>query len=341
MRGRAWVKLTQRAALVVLSQVLAVAAVFAVVNQQNSFYLTWTELVGAANPGVVTIQTGAESPAATAPASPSSAASPTTTTTSAVGGANAFTADGTGLLVADVTGSHSGVHGQILVWTPPGYTGSGAALPVVLALAGYPGNPVDTFNGLRLRTILPDLIASGKLPPMIVVSATTDIDGKDWGCSDAPGGPSVATWLSVDVQSTVRAHFNVDAHSRWNLLGLSAGATCAVRLALTHFDQFEAAASIAGYNTPDAPVLTGDPAATRANNLMTLAAAGTPRPVSLLLAASKQDPGTLGDALALQRSVGPGVQADVETVARGGHNWEVWAAMTPPALTWLGQHFSP
>jgi S-formylglutathione hydrolase FrmB len=176
---------------------------------------------------------------------------------------------------------------------------------------------------------------------MIVVSATTNIDGKDWGCSDAPGGPSVATWLSDDVQSTVRAHFNVDAHSRWNLLGLSAGAACAVRLALTHFDQFAAAASIAGYNAPDAPVLTGDRATISANNLRTLAAAGTPRPVSLLLAASRQDPGTLGDAKALQRSVGTGVQADIEEVAHGGHNWDVWAAMTPPALIWLGQHISP
>ena len=331
VRGRAWLKVVQRVGLVALCQLLAVAGAFAVVNQQNSFYLTWSELAGAANLGTVTIQ---DAP----PASPGGA---TTVKSTPSANAGPFAPAADGMLEATVTGPRSGVTGQILVWTPPGYSPSGPPLPVLLSLNGYPGNPIDAINGLGLPTAVPHLIASGALPPMIVVAASTNIGGKDWGCADTPGGPRVDTWLTRDVRELIQANFRVLEQSRWSVLGLSAGGTCAVRLTLLHSDAFGAAVGIAGSNAPDSPALTVDRATARANNLLTLVAAGAPRDVTLLLAVSRQDPGTLREAQALQKAVGPHVTADIEAIASGGHNWAVWAAMTPPALTWLGHHLDP
>ncbi|MGV8978205.1 MAG: alpha/beta hydrolase [Cellulomonas sp.] len=337
MRGRAWLKAAQRVGIIALCQLLAVAGAFAVVNRQNSFYLTWSELAGAADLGAVTIDGGppaSPDPVATTPSSPSASAEAGAVRPSA----SLFTPGAAGTVEAMVTGARSGVTGQILVWTPPGYSASGPKLPVLLALHGYPGNPIDAINGLGMPAALPQLIASGALPPMIVVAASTNIGGKDWGCADAPGSPRVDTWLTQDVREIVQANFRVREQSRWSVLGLSAGATCAVRLTLLHPDAFGAAVSIAGSNAPDSPALTVDRATRNANNLLTLVAAGTPRAVSLLLAVSRQDPGTLHDAQALQKAIGAHVTADIAVIEHGGHNWNVWAAMTPPALTWIGQH---
>ena len=252
--------------------------------------------------------------------------------------ASPFAPAAAGMVQATVTGPRSGVTGQVLVWTPPGYSPSGPPLPVLLSLNGYPGNPIDAINGLGMPTAIPQLIASGALPSMIVVAASTNIGGKDWGCADAPGGPRVDTWLTRDVRELVQANFQVLGQSRWSVLGLSSGGTCAVRLTLLHPDAFGAAVGMAGSNAPDSPALTVDRETARANNLLTLVAAGAPRDVSLLLAVSRTDPGTLRDAQALQKAVGPHVTVDIAAIEHGGHNWAVWAAMTPRALTWLGQH---
>lgn len=334
-RGRAWLKVVQRVGLVALCQLLAVAGALAVVNQQNSFYLTWSELAGAADLGAVTIQDG---PPASSGVVSTAKSTPSASAGAVPPSASPFAPAAAGMVQATVTGPRSGVTGQVLVWTPPGYSPSGPPLPVLLSLNGYPGNPIDAINGLGMPTAIPQLIASGALPSMIVVAASTNIGGKDWGCADAPGGPRVDTWLTRDVRELVQANFQVLGQSRWSVLGLSSGGTCAVRLTLLHPDAFGAAVGIAGSNAPDSPALTVDRATARANNLLTLVAAGAPRDVSLLLAVSRTDPGTLRDAQALQKAVGPHVTADIAAIEHGGHNWAVWAAMTPRALTWLGQH---
>lgn len=346
VRGPVPLRVLQRLGLLLACQLTAVSALFATVNQANDFYVTWGELAGAAAPGDVQIVPDGSGPrpGTTAPTTVTSAGAPSAPAAPATPSgapATTFTPDGTGLLVAQVHGPRSGVDGQIMVWTPPGYSPTGAALPVLLTLDGSPGNPVDTYNGLQLVAKETALLAAGTVPPTLLVSATTNVDGTDWGCSNAPGGdPQVATWLTQDVPDIISASFHVQpvASRRWQVMGYSSGATCSVRLALTTPALFSAAVSLAGSNVPDAHVLSGTAQATKDNDLRTLAAAGTPRPVALLLAASKQDSSTSSDALSLQRAVGRNVTADLELVTRGGHNWDTWQAMTSPALTWLAQH---
>ncbi|MCG2799819.1 MAG: esterase family protein [Cellulomonas sp.] len=338
VRGNAFLRGLQRVLLMVLAQLLAIAAIFGVVNQVNQFYVTWSELVGSVEPGTPTIVPGTGSTSVATPeVDPATPDDPGAATTAPT----AFTDDGSGLLTAQVTGTKSGVDGQIIVWTPPGYSATGDALPVLLTLDGFPGNPSDTFNGLQLVSTITSMISAGTMEPTIVVSATTNVNGDDWGCANAPtGGPQVATWLTQDVPDIVAASFNAKAPStfRWQVMGLSAGAACSVRLTLTEPTIFSAAASLAGFNIPDSPILSGSDQETKDNDLRTLAAKGTSEPVALLLAASKQDGDSASDAEKLQAAVGPNVTADLEILKTGGHNWDTWLAMTPAALTWLAQH---
>jgi enterochelin esterase-like enzyme len=345
VRGHAVLRLLQRVGLVLICQVTAVGLVFASVNHANTFFVTWAELRGAAGTRVVTIQgddtarpqasEGAAPAQPTLPA-PTGHADPKSTRSPARLPAG-YTLTNGGAARTQVVGPASGVSGELDVWTPPGYDAHHAGgYPVILALDGYPGQPIDSLNGLDLFTAVPAAIEAGHLTASIVVSATTNVDGKNWGCADTPGGPHVGTWLTRDVPALLSRDFAVRPGARWAVLGMSEGGWCAVRLALTDPTQFAAAISLSGGNAPDAPPLLHTAADRHANDLRTLAANGTAPPVDLLLAATRQDPGTASDARALQQKAGPGVHVDLELLDHGGHNWDVWKQMTPAALTWLG-----
>jgi enterochelin esterase-like enzyme len=213
-------------------------------------------------------------------------------------------------------------------------------LPVILVLPGVPGDAGSVMTLMNLPTTMTALIQSGAAKPAILVSADTSIGGKNWDCADVPGGAAVTTWLSQDVRSLIESHFHVlGAAHRWTALGLSSGGNCAVRLALTRPASFAAAASLSGSDAPESRALTGSSASIQANDLRTLAAAGASPPVSLLLAASREDPGTVADATSLQSAAtSHGIKADLEVISHGGHTWTTWQRMAGPALTWLGQH---
>lgn len=335
VRGRAVVRLVQRVGLVLVCQVTAVGVVFAAVNHANSFFVDWAELGGAGGTGAVTIQ--GDGTVAPLPSEGPTRGGDPTPTPPPTGLPPGYTLTDGGTATAHVVGPASGVSGELVVWTPPGYDAHHAGgYPVILALDGYPGQPIDAINGLDLPTAVPAAVAAGQLTASIIVSATTNVDGKNWGCADTPGGPRVGTWLTSDVPALLSRDFAVRPGARWAVLGLSEGASCAVRLALTDPTQFAAAISLSGGNAPDAPALSRTAADRHSNDLRTLADNGVALPVDLLLAATRQDKGTASDATALQQTTGHGVHVDVELLDHGGHNWDVWKKMTPPALAWLG-----
>lgn len=329
VRGPWAIRTAQRTALLLGCQVAAVLLAFALVNHANGFYDSWDELVDP-TPAVPVVSTG--SPVATAPSSSARSAARSPSPQHAV-----FVPGQSGTQTGQATGALSGITGEIDVWTPPGYDPSRpGGYPVLLALGGHPGQPIDAISGLRLEAGVTAAVQSGTLRPSIVVAATTNIRGRDRGCADVPGGDQVATWLTQDVPALVASGFDVSTTDRWSVIGLSSGGYCAVRLALTDPTQFVAAVSIAGDNRPDAVDLRS----ASANDLRSMAKRGATPAVHVLAAASKQDADTANDALALQAAAGPGVGVDLETAERGGHNWAVWASMVPPALTWLGSHQS-
>ena len=327
VRGPAPVRTLQRIGLVLLCQVTAIAVVGAAINRLDGFFATWTDVagilrdVGGAVPGAPTSQ-------------PTAASGRPATVDEASHGPFRWSG---GLWRAHLHGAVSGVSGDVLVWTPPGYDPHrSGGYRVLLALSGYPGTPVTTINGLRLPDAVSSRIAGGRLPPTLVVTASTNLHGENWDCADVPRGPRVATWLTHDVAGLVAQSFDVAA-ARWTAIGTSTGAYCAAHLALTEPTHVGAAIVIGGENAADSPALVAAHGA-HAADLRTLAAAGTTAPVALVVAASRQDGTTASDALALAAAAAPGVTVTTRLRATGGHVWPVWADMAATGLDWLADH---
>lgn len=328
VRGPAALRVLQRIGLVLVCQLTAVAVVGVTLNRIDGFFATWTDVAGILKDVGGTVPTVTASP-------PSSTASTGQPATAAESTRGPFVWSG-GLWRAHAHGAASGVTGDVLVWTPPGYDAHRpGGYRVLLALSGYPGTPVTTINGLDLPAAVTARAGDGRLPATIVVTASTNLDGQNWDCADVPGGPQVATWLTRDVAGLVGQSFDV-APGRWTTIGVSTGAYCAVRLAVTAPARVGAAIALGGVDAADSPVLAGR--AAHANDLRTLVAAGADPPVSLFLAASRQDGSTAADAEALRTAAGPGVTATVHLRDAGGHVWPVWAAMAADGLDWLGTH---
>ena len=118
---------------------------------------------------------------------------------------------------------------------------------MILLVTVTPGQPTDPLVNVDL-TALGSATSTGS----IIISATTNVDGQNWGCADSKNGPLVGTWLTHDIPQLQARDFAVRHQSRWAALGISEGAMCAVRLALTSPSQFAAAISLSGNNAPDA-----------------------------------------------------------------------------------------
>ncbi len=330
VRGPAALRVVQRVGLVLLCQLTAVGVVGVTINRLDGFFATWTDVAG------ILKDVGGAVPTVTASPQVHTAGSVTEhPATAAEATRGPFTWSG-GLWRAHAHGAASGVTGDVLVWTPPGYDPHRpGGYRVLLALSGYPGTPVTTINGLDLPAAVTSRATDGRLPATIVVTASTNIGGRNWDCADVPGGPRVTTWLTRDVAQLVGQSFDV-APRRWTTIGVSTGAYCAVRLALTEPTHIGAAIALSGDDAADSPALTGRLA--HANDLRTLVAAGATPPVSLFLGASRQDGTTVADAEALRAAAGPGVTTTVHVRDVGGHVWPVWAAMAACGLDWLGTH---
>lgn len=334
MRGARAVRTAQRVGLLVLCQLLAVLTAAAVTNHVNQFFTTWSDLSGGLAPADAAGATVPELPGGNL--APSGSPTPASTAAALPEG---FSRSADGFVRGHLTGTASGIEGEVVVALPAGWEpGRHGRYRVILGLAGYPGNPVDAIIGLHLASEVANRTAAGTLPPTIVVAATTNVGGKNWDCADITGGPQVATWLTRDVRELMVREFGADPDARWTAIGLSSGGYCAARLLLTEPRHFGTAISMSGSNAPDAPALTATAADRTAGDLRTLAGRGVTPPVSLLLTATAQDGATVKDAQALKAAAPQGVSVDVQVLPKGGHNWSVWGAMAGPAFDWLVGH---
>ncbi|RAG82140.1 esterase [Streptacidiphilus pinicola] len=317
-----------RLGLAVFSQLTAVIAVLVYVNNSmGPFYESWSDLFGGSSAPPVTTSVAGGGHGHDAPPRD---------------GKLSFTEYGPGVMKAHTVGARSGIDGSLYVWLPPQYHDPAyaqTAFPVVELLPGTPGTPQAWFGTMRVQEQMQKLMAAGKVKPMIMVSAKLNTLGgnTDAGCADIPGAAKTATWLAKDVPDLVRANFRAAKDpSGWGIMGYSAGAYCAVNLTVQHPESFRAAVSLSGYNTPESPLVTRDPALARANNpYLQLKLAGQQPPVSFLMAGSLQDQGTVPAARALLGVLKHPGDSRLLTVQSGGHTPDVWRGMLPDALTWL------
>jgi S-formylglutathione hydrolase FrmB len=139
-----------------------------------------------------------------------------------------------------------------LVYLPPAALVSDAPdLPVVVAMAGQPGSPLDLVASGRIDAVL-DRYASSHdgLAPIVVIPDQLGAQDANPMCVDSPLGNS-ATYLTVDVPSWITAHFRVLQGPRhWAILGFSQGGTCAAQIGSAHPELFGTLVDISGEVAP-------------------------------------------------------------------------------------------
>ncbi len=307
-----------RLAVIGLCQVLAIGAIFLVVNRSYGFYTTWNEIFGVQQSQPVDI--GVQE-----------------------GGYDA----GTGRVeTLDINGAVSGVHGQALVWLPRQYFAPTAAdrkFPVMMVLPGQPSSPGIMYNEYHIGTVASQAIDSGAVKPFIAVLPPIMINPpRDTECVNVPHGPQAESWLTKDVVSAVTARYHVQPLSKgWSVMGWSTGGLCASKLALRYPTLFPDAISFGGmghaYVDKTTGNLFGGSAQLRAENSPFNLYRSNPgtKGAKLMFVAGQQDKEvwtSLQPLLALTQG-DPNVA--VATFAVGGHNDKIYSSYLPAALNWL------
>ncbi|MFD4761800.1 alpha/beta hydrolase [Streptomyces sp. NPDC058439] len=340
VRGPAVMRGAARLVMVVLAQAAAVLSVFVVVNNTNGLYDNWADLLGTGHHIVAAPDLGrdglgghnyrANEPKAVQKFSPARDARM-----------------GRGVRVTQLSGRVSGVRGEVYVWLPPQYSQPAfrhRKFPVVELLGGFPGSAKAWFGSLQVQSQLEAGMRRGKIAPFILVEPRTNLlAAQDTGCANVPGVVDAESWLSVDVRQMVTDTFRAQRRARgWAVAGYSAGAHCAVKMALAHPDRYRAAVGLSGYNDPAAErlSLTGvDPQLRRANNpLWILRHATVPPPVALYLSGGRND--GYRDGLALRRAAAPPTRV-VVTEVNGPHTIGLWKYQVPQVFRWLTTQLSP
>ncbi len=132
---------------------------------------------------------------------------------------------------------------RALVYTPPGYDGTTTKYPVLILQHGSGENETGWTKQGRANFILDNLLAEGRVKPMIVVM--------DWGYANKAAAPSDYTsFESVIVNDLIPA---IDASYRTlpdkqhrAMAGLSMGGSQTLFIALHNLDKFAYVASFSG-----------------------------------------------------------------------------------------------
>ncbi|MFF6804233.1 alpha/beta hydrolase-fold protein [Streptomyces sp. NPDC012616] len=338
MRGPRLLRVMARMLMLLFAQGTAVALVFVLVNNANSLYDTWGDLLGTGTHVQQAADLGADGTGGIA----LDRLPKVRQRFEQADGAGMRAAGG--VRVTQLEGQVSGVNAEVYVWLPPQYDDPAYAhrsFPVVELLPGYPGSPKSWFGSLRVHEQLAPLMRSGEVAPFILVAPrTTLLPGVDTGCANVPHVVNADSWLSVDVPKMVRDNFRAQPAPRdWAVAGYSAGAHCAAKLAVAHPDRFRAAVSLSGYSDPIGErksLAARSPSLRRANNpYLLLRKAVVPPAVALYLSGQPQD--GYEAALALRKEAKAPTTVHVVYIPKsaGGHSMALWRPQVVPAFRWL------
>ncbi|MCI3273260.1 esterase family protein [Streptomyces cylindrosporus] len=342
MRGPKALRLAARMLMLLFAQGTAVALVFVLVNNANSLYDNWADLLGTGNHVQQAANLGADGTGGIALKRLPKVKQDFT----AASGPGMR-----GVRETQLKGRVSGVNAEVYVWLPPQYDEPKYAhhrFPVVELLPGYPGSAKAWFGSMHATQQLAPLMRSGEVAPFILVAPRTNLlAGVDTGCANIPGTVNADSWLSIDVPKMVMDNFRaLPAPNGWAVSGYSAGAHCAVKLAVAHPDRYMAAVSMSGYNDP-----IGERNSLAAQNLtlreennpyLLLKKKLTPPRIALYLSGQPHD--GYEAAVALEETAKAPTTVHVVYIPKsaGGHTMALWRPQVVPSFRWLsvemGQH---
>ncbi|WIM99511.1 alpha/beta hydrolase-fold protein [Actinoplanes oblitus] len=247
------------------------------------------------------------------------------------------------LATFQVPGPASGMNEPMTVYLPAAYfTPDGARLrfPVIEALHGYPGTPESWIRRLDIAGHLDREITAGRMAPTVVLLPhQTPQRLLDTECVNLVGGAQAETYLTRDVPDWAATHLRIRTDAAaWGLTGYSAGAFCAMNLALKHPDRYAAAASLSGYANPGIKV--GDHSEKTTNNIAWRLAHRPQPPIALWLGWAADDRSANKGSRRVARLARPPLRVTTAVIPHGGHSYATWREMEPPAFDWLSAHLA-
>jgi enterochelin esterase-like enzyme len=346
VRGPRAVQVAQLLLLLLATQLSAVLVAGVLVNNQFGLYESWSDLLGTDQPAGGGVRPNPSAAAASPGTDTGGAPNPPDAALPGIG----RLPGGGRLRFETVTGPRSGVTAKLWVLLPAGYDDPGQAhrrYPVVEFFPGYPGTPTTWLHALRLQEVMDAEVGARRVPPFIAVLPTMNVAApRDTECVDVPDGPQVATWLADDVPRIVESQTRALPRGQaWAMAGYSTGGFCTAKLLLTHPADFGAGAVLAGYFSPSTDVTTGDlfggQAGLRDSNDPMWLLRNRPIPTAHLLTVySDQDLQSLAPTKAFLAEAKPPLAVDEIVLTSGGHNTDVWLAVEPQVLRWLGSHLA-
>ncbi|MEV5463025.1 alpha/beta hydrolase [Streptomyces sp. NPDC002788] len=340
IRGPRALRAAARTLMLLFAQGTAVALVFTLVNNANSLYDNWADLLGTGDHVQQAANLGADGTGGIA-----LKRLPKVRQTFQPAGGPRMSAAG-GVRVTQLEGRVSGVNAEVYVWLPPQYDEPAyrhREFPVVELLPGYPGSAKAWFGSLHAHEQLEPLMRDGRVAPFILVAPRTNLlAGVDTGCANIPGTVDADTWLSVDVPKMVMDNFRAQsAPQGWAVAGYSAGAHCAAKLAVAHPDRYRAAVSLSGYNDPigERDSLAAQNPTLRAENNPYLLLRRAPVPPRIALYLSGQPRDGFEAAVELEQIAKAPTTVHVVYIPKsaGGHTMALWRPQVVPAFEWLTQ----
>src|SRR4030095_2556850 len=137
---------------------------------------------------------------------------------------------------------------RVVVYTPNGYDSGSRRYPVLVLTPGTPGDETDWTSGGGFADVLFDnLIAEGRMEPMIVVMHASDVDER---APQRRGDDNLRQFETILVDELVpvikqRYRTNTNAAS-WAIAGLSLGGEFGIVAGLKHPELFRTIVSISG-----------------------------------------------------------------------------------------------
>lgn len=209
-------------------------------------------------------------------------------------------------------------------------------LPVVVALSGQPGGPIDVIDAGHLDQSMNRIAAAhGGVAPVVVIPDQLGAKGSNPMCVDSPLGRA-ATYVTVDVRRWILSHLPVShARQEWTVAGFSEGGTCAIQFGAGFPALFGSLVDISGQLHP----LNGSVAHTiRVGFGGSAAAYRRASPLGLLAAQRFPHTRALFAAGALDARYSPimrrvsaaaraaGMRVSTREVPGGAHNWRTASA---------------
>lgn len=246
------------------------------------------------------------------------------------------------------TGSHFSAR-DALVYLPPAYhTAHRPLLPVLVMMAGQPGEPAFWVTGGNIVGQLDQFAAQhAGLAPIVVIADPLGMPFFNPLCSNTAAG-NVATYLEQDVPAWVDANLQASGdHTQWGVGGLSNGGTCALQLATRRPDVYPTFLDMSGEIAPDLggrqkTIRRGfgnNLASFQANNPADLMAQRRYPQVAGIFSVGDQDRKFAPAMTSLHKQAqDAGMNTQLRTY-RGTHSWRVWSAAFADQLDWLATRF--